>query len=242
MGNPLSLIDPTGMGPEWREDGEGGLVKENGDNSQTLKKYIKTQTGVDISDEHAQKVNAGVKEGETVSIAQAVNASLLLTMPSDQKESRLIGHLAIRLGTNAYSFDGRGMLFSNKIKNYIDYDSKQYGMMEAPIITNISLKNVRSAFNFLTKNIEVFKGYNLIKSSCISSTLQTMNILGIETNNTRRQVVLPMSIMYEAYNKGIVGNAIYHNSSKVQNSIENILPKMWESTMWGQIFKGQIFK
>ncbi len=241
LDNPISFTDPTGMGVDWHEDGNGNLVKDAGDNAQTLQTYIQKQTGVEISSEHAESVNASVGEGGTVSTSLAVNAALLLVMPSNDN-NRLIGHIALQLGNTAYSFEGDGKLYDRDPEKYINWDGKKFGMMEAPITAKVSLADVKATFNNFESNVNKAVGYNLITSSCITSCLNGLNTLGIATNNTRGQVVLPISIMYEAYNKGIVGNAIYHNPAMVQNSINNVVPTIWNNTQWGTQYRGKIFK
>lgn len=65
MNNPLVFIDPTGMAPEWHEDGKGNLVKDEGDNAKTLKEHInKNYENADVSQSAANTLYATMEDGK----------------------------------------------------------------------------------------------------------------------------------------------------------------------------------
>lgn len=63
--NPVNLIDPTGLAPEWHEDGKGNLIKDKGDNAKTLRDYLnKNYKDADVSQKAADKLFATMKDGK----------------------------------------------------------------------------------------------------------------------------------------------------------------------------------
>ena len=65
LNNPINLIDPTGMEPEWREEGKGILVAEKGDNAKTLREHLnKNYKDANVSQTAADKLYSTMKDGK----------------------------------------------------------------------------------------------------------------------------------------------------------------------------------